>query len=195
MDEVILRFPHLAEKIFDELNDKSLFKCAKVSDFWQSFIEEQKSTWIRKIQKYQGDLTEFSEDWNKVLDKIPLRVLKELTKAVHGYLATNSLRLMVWLQMTGNQWSPSHIAAYNGCVELYQYVSEKSGYKNHPSKENGLTPLHTAARKGHLEICKYIISNVRIKNPADNFGFTPLHDAAIKGHSEVCMQTPYGKYK
>ena len=41
--------------------------------------------------------------------------------------------------------------------------------------------------KGHLDICQLIISNVKDKNPADDFGYTPLHLAISGGHLEVCM--------
>ena len=47
-----------------------------------------------------------------------------------------------------------------------------------PANEYGVTPLHIAAGKGHLRICKLIINNVENLNPYDDDGWTPL-DAAI----------------
>ena len=38
MEEVLLRFPHIGEKIFEELNYQSLIDCQKVSSSWKSFL-------------------------------------------------------------------------------------------------------------------------------------------------------------
>ena len=45
------------------------------------------------------------------------------------------------------------------------------------------TPLHTAADKGHLEICKIIIKKLKPKerNTKDIIGRTPQHFAAKNG--------------
>ena len=50
----------------------------------------------------------------------------------------------------------------------------------------GRTPLHMAAKNGHLSICKLIIENVRDKNPRDIHGRTPLHLAALSGNCDIC---------
>ena len=48
-----------------------------------------------------------------------------------------------------------------------------------PANENGETPLHLAAKNGHLEICKLILDGLgKTKNPVDKKGRTPLHHAA-----------------
>ena len=65
-------------------------------------------------------------------------------------------------------------------------VIMKQDNKN-PRNEWNETPLHFAARKGHLIICKYIVGKVEDKNPKCMNGRTPLHYAAIKGHLEVCL--------
>ena len=50
----------------------------------------------------------------------------------------------------------------------------------------GLTPLHVAARNGHLEVCKLIIANTEERNPIDNFGLTPKDYAnKNKSYSEI----------
>ena len=42
-----------------------------------------------------------------------------------------------------------------------------------PRSDFGWTPLHSAARGGHLEICELITSNVEEKDPPDDNGMTP----------------------
>ena len=50
----------------------------------------------------------------------------------------------------------------------------------------GLTPLHEAAKAGHLAICDLIIKELIDKNPATERGITPLHEAAAGGFLDIC---------
>ena len=69
------------------------------------------------------------------------------------------------------------------CKLIIDNVEDKN-----PGNRIGETPLHLAARKGHLSICKLILDNVQDKNPnMEVIGWTPLHNAALCGHFEVCQ--------
>ena len=48
-----------------------------------------------------------------------------------------------------------------------------------------MTPLHTAARNGHFEVCKLILENVEDKNPPDNIGSTPINEAIKKKNFKI----------
>ncbi|MDR3285431.1 MAG: ankyrin repeat domain-containing protein, partial [Holosporales bacterium] len=50
--------------------------------------------------------------------------------------------------------------------------------------ENGFTPLHLAARCGHVEIVRLLTRGAN-RNARDENGFTPLHWAAMNGHVDV----------
>ena len=50
-EETFLRFPHIAEQIFESLEVQSLFKCQEVSKYWQKFIFEEK-TFYRQLENY-----------------------------------------------------------------------------------------------------------------------------------------------
>ena len=73
--------------------------------------------------------------------------------------------------------------------EFYKYSKEIST-KCH----NGRTPLHEAAYKGNLELCKLFMDKLEDKNPKDNTGKTPLHYIAdvptykwdFQVHSVIC---------
>ena len=60
------------------------------------------------------------------------------------------------------------------CKLILKYVDEKN-----PKSDIGNTPLHYAAKYGHLKICKLIQSNLKNKNPEDLNGLTP-HSLAIQ---------------
>ena len=44
------------------------------------------------------------------------------------------------------------------------------------------TPLHIAARRGHVEICRMIMDHLEDKNPKNDWGRTPLHLATLANH-------------
>ena len=60
-------------------------------------------------------------------------------------------------------------------------IKENNTFKDH----DGCTPLHSAAREGHLSLCESIIKRVRNKNPKDRKGWTPLHLAGRNGHLPI----------
>ena len=66
---------------------------------------------------------------------------------------------------------------------IIENVKEKN-----PKDLTGWTPLHDAAERGYLDICKYIIGKVQDKNPVNGSKSrnTPLHIAAKYGHLEIC---------
>ena len=49
MEEIILRFPYLAEDIFQNLNNEGLVKCREGGRVWQKFIDERNYPWIRIV--------------------------------------------------------------------------------------------------------------------------------------------------
>ena len=48
------------------------------------------------------------------------------------------------------------------------------------------TPLHVAAKYGHVEVCKFFCLILKEKNPKNSKGVTPLHVAAKHGQLDVC---------
>ena len=101
-----------------------------------------------------------------------------------------------------NKYTPLHVAAKYGQLEVFEMIGEWVPDINPPSsllgdQIRGLTPLHLAARYGHLPVCERIIDVLeeeRIlefldhnKNPPDVNGLTPLHCAAYGGHVDVCQ--------
>ena len=88
MEEIILRFPHIGRDIFDSLNNKSLQRCRKSSRLWHEFIDQQKFTWIRIIQKYVGLSNKLfpksQELWRKMFCKTRFECIRNLAEEIHS---------------------------------------------------------------------------------------------------------------
>ena len=176
LDEIMLRFPHLVQDVFVELDNKSLANCRKVSRAFFDFIDDEKLFWVRKIQNYVC-MKKFQQHWKKVLRNVPTKDVKDIFWGVQQILKYNSRRKL--------QWSPLHIAAAQGHLELCKYIMEKTNDPN-PKKKNGITALHMAAYGGCRETCELLIDNLENKNPVTNKGITPFHFASKEGHFDVC---------
>ena len=67
MEQVLLRFPMVAQQLFKQLDTENLVNCKSVSRNWQEFINDQKFYTIRKIE-ILSKLPEF--DWQKIFQHI-----------------------------------------------------------------------------------------------------------------------------
>ena len=194
MEEVVIRFPHLGEKIFDQLDYQNLTKCKEVSRSLRKFLEENKLLWKRMIiEKYSANNVEFKDAWKLVTEKVPTQIVKELALAVEKFYSFCPHRLE-------SQHSPHHIAADHGSLSLYKFIAQKTKVVS-PERSNGLTGLHSAARE--LKRLKYslalyqrqlsalqtmempLLNGTAHVNPDSLYGWTPLHMAAHKGHFKV----------
>ena len=68
--------------------------------------------------------------------------------------------------------------------QFCQIIVENIDDKN-PKDTSGWTPLHWAARIGHLPVCQLIVENVKDKNPKNWKGMTPLDLAISRKHASV----------
>ena len=200
MADLILRFPHLVERILDELNNGDIAKCRKLSKSMRKFIDMQKLPWIRMINKYSESQTEFFDQWKQVTEKTPTATVKKLAIYTEKFFKAYPNRQQL-------QWSPHFIVADQGGLKFYKDIAEKTECVN-PTKSAGerlelhdfvdvrwrniifdLVPsaLDMAIIKGQLEICKFIMVN---EENANTFritnGVTALHLAARYGHLDLC---------
>ena len=124
MEQVILRFPHLAEKIFGDLNKRSLVKCKKVSLQWNHFLKNNKAyNWqvikgytqcsdelMKKLAKNVEDAIQITTDLQDTFKKFPRG-----TRQSSRFLEPLSWRI-----------SPLHVAAENGYLKAYRLIMENS---------------------------------------------------------------------
>ena len=100
--------------------------------------------------------------------------------------------------MFHERWSPLgwggplDRAVYYGQLEVFKYLAEKMMGPHmihlNPSKEDGWSLLHYAAKEGQLEVFKFIANSLIDKNPKSFAmeGKTPLHIACEYGKVEIC---------
>ena len=147
MEEVFLRFPHLAESLYENLDDQNLSKCREVGQSWKSFIDDNNLLWIRIKKKYPlQNKSTAKEEENKPIKNC-------------GNFCTSDL----------------HLAALTGQTEIFKILLEETFIckKNleTPSFDLGVTPFHLAAKKGRLEICRVIVE--KIGNPSTKDKYLP----------------------
>ena len=63
------RFPHLGEAIFNQVDDKTLINCRKMSQIWCQIIDGQRNTWLRLLKKYIGKFDD-RDDVEEKLDAL-----------------------------------------------------------------------------------------------------------------------------
>ena len=189
MEEVILRFPHLAEEIFDSLNVSSIIKCKNVNRSWFTFIHNRNFQWIQIINNYlkvsNKDYEESSNLLNKAFKRISVDIVRHFALSIqHEHLHKHSFSYWkVWNRFTGNSYTTKnqsilhyafcHFENRNNRYELFKNIFLKEKVKN-PINSKSETPLHLAAEYGFYRICKLILENVSDPNPRNYVEDNPI---------------------
>ena len=82
MEDFFLKFSHLTENIFDQLEDISLAKCQIVSQSWHDYLDQNKLLHIRMIQSNVRKFHEVGESWEIAFNKMNTKNIMELGIAV-----------------------------------------------------------------------------------------------------------------
>ena len=199
MEDILSRFIHIGDQIFEKLDFENLVKCRTVAKSWEIFIGNGKNLPIcimntfTNIEKeklwntYKKCPTEkvagIAVDVEKVYRYSKLRPENALFEYSRGrFLKKEKFRYLPFLPQ-----DPMHVAIREGYFEAFQLMLNNTKEKN-PTDPNGRdTALHVAAKKGDLEMCKMIMEHIDDKNPkAKGHGTTPLHEAASAGHLQTC---------
>ena len=145
MEEICLKTPHIMERIDEFLDFPSLVNCRQVSKIIFKTIEEQQSGryfWVRMIQNYNMNWTGFEEDWKHVMEKMPVKALKVFALAVQNWWKFWEYDWRAaWARRINHEfnWSPMHIAADYGDLELCKHIARITDLVN-PVNRHGFTP-------------------------------------------------------
>ena len=100
MEEQILKFPHIAEKIYGELDNESLVKCKEVSWPWNHFLENNKAynlqvikgytncsdALMKKLVKKKTDAIKIVSDLREIFKKFPRGARQIVVSSRHGLI-------------------------------------------------------------------------------------------------------------
>jgi hypothetical protein len=185
MEDVILRFPHLAEKILDSLESKSLTTCREVSRSWDNFVSRKKFFLIRFIEKVVVFFHVLGDDWKKVFKKATTETIMDLRHEVGIFYLRPGLHYHKGL-------TPSHVAAGTGNLKLLKLIENIAKSKN-PKDEQGLSLLHYAAQNGHFNIVEHVMTMTKEISPLSEDksckvcgSETPLERAYKKDYWQIC---------
>ena len=182
MEDLILRFPHLLEKIFEKLDNRSLTKCREVKKSWRKFIDERRYPWIRIVD-------------------IPTKLQEPIT---YLDLAAKTGQIEIFYLIMGKEdaknqnnemfQTPFLLACEYGHVKIAEMLMKNSTELNidlnaKTKLQNGKTAFQLACEKGQSETTKMLMknsTNLNIDlNITDNGGSTAFHFACKEGHLDI----------
>lgn len=166
-------FCHIAQEIFQYLDDSSLAKCRQVCKNWQQFIDNSFDYFFytRFLTKYKTEENALFESADEGFWPV-FRCIFEQAKVKNP--------------ADEKGYTPLHFAAWEGHLQIVQLILQNTK-RIHPKTDyHGFTPLHYATLSGHLPVIKCLLKRKTQKLPKDEDGKTPLHLAAENGHFEIC---------
>ena len=122
MEDLCYRFPHIVSMVLKDLDNQSLIKSMEANRELNNFLSNDRIYWIRVLAHYKTNFIKFKGSWRRSLHQVPTVKIKELAQAAHDFFEYRPSRL-------DKQWSPLHVAAHNGSLELYQH-NNIAAFKN-----------------------------------------------------------------
>ena len=92
MEEIFGRFPGLGKQILNEIDSKTLAKCRKVNVKWKNYIDQEKTIWVRMIEKHIG-IVNMTQDWKMLMFKASTNIVIELAIAVCQFYQSDPPRV------------------------------------------------------------------------------------------------------
>ena len=202
MESLSQRFPLMAQKIMNHVDDKTLINFKETGRNNAYFLGKERFYWIRIIRRYNCLIGELQEVWKKVVTKTPIDIIKELAVAIHQFprtifrehkneiLPSEPTSPIEFVQKIEKQWHPLFIGATCGSVNLCDHIIKKVGVKNSTifKRSGKITPLVFAAEfMNNLNVFKLLLEKAEDKNPIliTDVNWTLLHNLAEKGHLEM----------
>ena len=85
MEVIVVKFPHIGEKIFTNLDVKTLNNCKRVCKNWNTFIEEKKFYWIGVIEKHDENIIDRKLNMSKkqkLFREIKMEAIRKFAKTL-----------------------------------------------------------------------------------------------------------------
>ena len=193
MDTIISRFPVLAARILNSLDDNNFVNCMIVSRSWSSFTKDGELLLFKRmriaLKKLICGYKDFKEAWKSVM-KQPCDYThcpQFNPNECHFHDEANDEEMIKKLAITyfllkhpANQdckhkavpYSPLHIAAESSQASVCEFIMKITKYKS-PSVMDQKKAKKRAKKKGNKA---EVVSDK---------GWTQFYEAAVKGHLEI----------
>ena len=169
MEDVLLRFPYIGEKMFALLDEKSLDNCRKVCKTWKCFIEDpsQKFKWIEIIKGHEKEA-----HLRFCFVRTPLEYFISGQKPKWSKLKIQDLRAFV--EQLNSEKDKSKL------IEMFlEKYAELKVELNNRTGLLGMNIFHLASMYRQSKLVNILLkksANFKIDlNAKDNRGFTALH--------------------
>ena len=143
MEELLLRFPHLGQNIFESLTNQDLAQSREISQNWKLFLDVEKFFAIRRIKAF--------------FIKLPISLEKGLKQSTFDQVKEMASTIQKFQEMWNSDMSPLHDAVAMENYTIFWEIFDESNID--VSKGEELTPLQMATGKGYMAICKLIRNN------------------------------------
>ena len=154
MEEVCQRFPLIAKKILNHIDNETFINFKKVSRNNADFLKKERFYWIRIIRRYNCLFGELHEVWKKVVSKTPVGIIKELAVTVCQFPPKLSKRYNHMCACMQYQ-----VGQYRQCV-CSETISFVSPLDHVQAIEKQWHPLFIGATSGSTNLCNHIIKKV-----------------------------------
>ena len=165
MEKQVKRFPHVAVKIFDYLDFRSLAKSRQVCNLWKRFIESSKFFWMKFINgllKQSKQTEEMQRQWKRVMFMANIKQIIRIADLLQ-------YRMCAYLKerLVPEDVSPLPVLAkMRDSVNLYKDLCKTiPNDKINPFENDifGNSCLHIAACADNVDLFSFIIENVKKK--------------------------------
>ena len=153
MDEFFLRFPHLPEQFFEELDFKSIASARLVAKSWKQFIDER--------YPFKDEIAELKKKcW--VATTLFHLACRNGHADIAEFIMKNSAKLNIDLNAKDNcGWTAFHLACRHGQVKVAEIIMKNSAEFNielNAKNKYGSTAFHYACMNGRTIIVDMMIN-------------------------------------
>ena len=196
MEEMCQRFPFVAQKVLNDVDNKTLDNFREAGRNIARVLGKERFYWIRSIKRYNCLIGEHREVWNKVVSKTPVETIKEFAVAVcqfHMRCTCGFKTERCDTSACGRRFCRnSQFDEFPQAWEMPRKCEKPTGLTALLTPldfvqelEKQWHPLFIGAACGTVNLCNHIIQKTGVKEPWLKSGRTPLHLAAMNGNLEV----------
>jgi hypothetical protein len=193
MKEVSQRFPVIAQKILNHVDNETLINFKEARRNNAAFLGKERFYWIRIIQRYNCLTGIHQDDWKRVISNTPVETIKELAVAVYQVFQALSKNI------ESLTLHPLIIGAIRGSLKLCSHVIQKTGVVGIVYSLVIAAYLGVVNVNYPLDVFKFLLEKAEDKNPIlsnpmmttyenkQHIGNrTLLHDLTEERHLEMC---------